>query len=159
MRALVVDGQPVIHRAMLEILAEAFADMQAMTANSLARATERSRTCGPFDLVVMELELPDSSGIDSLVALRAAAPATRIVVFSLTEDRGSILGAIAAGAAGYVPKTHAAAVITAALRLVAEGGFYIPPQALKVKETMDRRSVLDGLTPRQCDVMRLIGKG
>jgi DNA-binding NarL/FixJ family response regulator len=96
--------------------------------------------------------VPGCSGMDALTAFRQAFPQARVVVVSANEDRASVVGALEAGAAGYVPKTHAPPLVAAALRVVAEGGTYVPPQALQEGERQ-------ALTARQLDVLRLMARG
>jgi DNA-binding NarL/FixJ family response regulator len=83
-----------------------------------------------MDLVLLDLGLPGCGGIDSLLRFRKAYPDARVVVVSAESGEGSIRRALAAGAMGYIPKTSGPKVVVSALRLVAEGGRYIPPEAL-----------------------------
>ena len=82
---------------------------------------------------------------------------------SATVDRESILGALDSGASGYIPKTSKPDVMIAALKVVAAGGVYVPPEALeelavKSPARMPRGESME-LTERQRDVLRLILKG
>lgn len=104
---------------------------------------------------MLDLGLPGCAGIEALTRMRAAAPEARIVVVSATEERDVILAALRAGAAGYVPKTSKPGVVTAALRLVAAGGVYVPPQTLGDVPAAARKA----LTGRQLEVLRLLARG
>ncbi|HVJ11632.1 MAG TPA: response regulator transcription factor, partial [Burkholderiales bacterium] len=107
------------------------------------------------DLVLLDLGLPGCEGLEAVSRFRSKFPSVPLVVLSGTCDRASIIGAFDAGAIGYIPKTSKPDVMIAALKLVAAGGTYVPPEAL---EGAMERPDLD-LTRRQKDVLRLILKG
>lgn len=148
-RVLVVDDHPLVALIMLEQARAAFPGAQVESAASVAEAIEPARD--GVDIIMLDLGLPGCTGIEALTRMQAAYPEARIVVVSAIEERAVILAALDAGAVGYVPKTSKPSVVTAALRLVAEGGVYVPPQAL--------RDAPIGLTGRQMDVLRLIARG
>ena len=110
----------------------------------------------PPDLVLLDLGLPGCRGLDALSRFRREFPKLPLVVLSGDCDRGTILGALDAGAVGFIPKTSKPDVMIAALKVVAAGGTYVPPEAL---EGVDARSQALDLTERQRDVLRLILKG
>lgn len=158
-RVLVVDDHPMVGEMMALLVRNVFPHAELLAADTLGAALEHVRRPAPIDLVLLDLGLPDCSGMQSLVVLRQAAPGVRVVVVSLTEDSASIQRVLQAGAAGYVPKTHPAALICAALRLVADGGTYVPPQALRPPAAEEPVPREHPFTPRQYDVMRLIVRG
>lgn len=139
---------------MLEQARAAFPGAHVDTAGSVVEAIERASA--GVDIVMLDLGLPGCAGIEALTRMRAAYPEASIVVVSATEERAVILAALAAGAAGYIPKTSKPNVVTAALRLVAEGGVYVPPQALQGERPAGEAI---GLTGRQMQVLRLLARG
>ncbi len=73
------------------------------------------------DLLLLDLGLPDGSGIDMIEAVRAGAPACRILVFTVFEDRASVLGTLKAGADGYILKDTTAEMILGHVRAMLAG--------------------------------------
>lgn len=159
MRVLVVDDHPILHEVLGAVARAVFREACVRFAKSLEEAFEHAHA-EPPDLTLFDLGLPGCAGLDALSAFRTRFPAVRIVVVSATENRASVLRALEMGAVGYVPKTHAPPLIAAALRLVSEGGIYVPPQAINGEPEPERPARAPGfLTERQLDVLRLISKG
>jgi DNA-binding NarL/FixJ family response regulator len=123
MRVLLVDDHPVIQQVLSAVTRNLFAGALIDVASDLAQAIDGAGEGDAPDLVLLDLGLPGCAGIEALTAFRKAHPDQRVA----NEDRGSVMGALQAGAAGYVPKTHAPPLMAAALRLVAQGGTYVPP--------------------------------
>jgi DNA-binding NarL/FixJ family response regulator len=135
-------------------------------AGDLEAALE-SRRDAPADMVMLDLGLPGCGGIESLLRFRKSYPDVRVVVVSSEDASTAIRGALAAGAAGFIPKTAGPKVMVNALRLVAEGGRYIPPEALgdvfaELTGAPDRtreRSPSGRLTDRQREVLKRLLAG
>ena len=162
MRALVIDDHPLIHEIMPAVLRKALGEVTVATEATLEAGLARAAGSVPPDLVLLDLGLPGCEGIDALARFRLQFPELPVVVLSADCDRDSILGALDSGASGYIPKTAKPEVMIAALKLVAAGGIYVPPEALKeLAKPMARTPRGDGmeLTERQRDVLRLILKG
>jgi DNA-binding NarL/FixJ family response regulator len=154
MRVLLVDDHPMIQEILGAVVRGVFPEARLDVASRLEQAIELAASGELPDLVLLDLGLPGCTGIEALKTFRKSYPHVRTVVVSANEDRSSVVGALEAGAAGYVPKTHAPPLIAAALRVVAEGGTYVPPQALG-----DGECEQQDLTERQLDVLRLLAKG
>lgn len=157
MRVLVVDDHLILHEVLGAVARSVFRDAQVCFAKSLEEAFERARDGETLDLALLDLGLPGCAGLDALSAFRGRFPAVRTIVVSATEDGASVLRALDMGAVGYVPKTHAPPLIAAALRVVSEGGIYVPPQAINGHADGCEAPLV--LTERQLDVLRLIAKG
>jgi DNA-binding NarL/FixJ family response regulator len=161
-RALVIDDHPLIHEIMPAVLRKALGEVTVATQSTLEAGLAHAAGSVPPDLVLLDLGLPGCEGIDALTRFRMEFPQLPVVVISANSDRESILGVLDSGANGFIPKTSKPEVIIAALRLVAAGGVYVPPEAIEdlavqmplrtARESMD-------LTERQRDVLRLILKG
>ncbi len=161
MRALVIDDHPLIHEIMPAVLRKALGEVEVATESTLEDGLARAASEAP-DLVLLDLGLPGCDGIDAVSRFRLRFPEIPFVVISGDLERESILGALDAGAMGYIPKTSKPDVMVAALKLVASGGTYVPPEVLEdavAKATPRRRSGSIDLTGRQKDVLRLILKG
>jgi len=160
MRALVVDDHPLIREIVSAVLAKTFGEVLVATEATLEAALARAEAQRP-DLVVLDLGLPGCEGLDAVSRFRSQFPQVRTVVLSAVCDRDSILGALDAGAVGYIPKTSKPEVMIAALKVIAAGGTYVPPEAIEdaPKGPVRRRARALELTDRQKDVLRLILKG
>ena len=157
-----IDDHPLIHEIMPAMLRKALGDVTVATQSTLEAGLAHAAGSVPPDLVLLDLGLPGCEGIDAITRFRMEFPQLPVVVLSANSDRDSILGVLDSGANGFIPKTSKPEVIIAALRLVAAGGVYVPPEAIEdlavrmplraPRESMD-------LTERQRDVLRLILKG
>jgi DNA-binding NarL/FixJ family response regulator len=121
-------------------------------------------------LVLLDLGLPDADGFALLRKLRVEYPSVAVVVVSGSDSPKQIRRALDGGAAGFIPKSSSRTVLLSALRLVLSGGVYVPPVALdaarmaaeertSVAKTERRRDAVTGLTPRQREVLDLMGRG
>ena len=156
MRALVIDDHPLVHEIMPSMLRRALGDVAVASEATLEAGLARAGGSVPPDLVLLDLGLPGCHGLEALERFRRAFPKLPLVVLSGDCDRSSIVGALEAGAVGFIPKTSKPEVMIAALKVVAAGGTYVPPEALEGAEGKSRAL---NLTERQREVLRLILKG
>jgi DNA-binding NarL/FixJ family response regulator len=157
MKVLIVDDHPILHEVLGAVARSVFPEAAVSFARTLEDACERAREFAPLDLVLLDLGLPGCVGLSALETFRSYFPSLRTIVVSAREDRTTVLCSLELGAVGYVPKTHDASLIAAALRLVSEGGIYVPRQAIEsAPGETDTRAPLTG---RQLDVLRLIARG
>jgi len=157
---LIVDDHPLMLEILRAVTRMIIPEAEAQLATCLAQGIEAARGMEKIDLVLLDLGLPDCFGIGALTLFRDAFPQAPVVVISAHEDRAMVVAALEAGAIGYIPKTSTPDVMMAALRLVAAGGTYVPPQVLHppAQDTdLPERRV--DLTERQLDVLRLLVKG
>jgi DNA-binding NarL/FixJ family response regulator len=145
------------------MLRKALGEVSVATEATLEAGLARAAGSVPPDLVLLDLGLPGCEGIDAITRFRMQFPQLPVVVMSANSDRESILGVLDSGASGFIPKTSKPEVILAALRLVAAGGVYVPPEAIEdLAASMPLRTPRGesmDLTERQRDVLRLILKG
>jgi DNA-binding NarL/FixJ family response regulator len=161
MDVLLIDDHPIIHETLGAVVRSLVPDAQIHSEIDLGGAITKARQLKDLGLVLLDLGLPGFSGVEALVRFRKAFPRARIIIISATEDSDSVRSALDAGAVGYMPKTSTAKVMSDAIRLVLDGGFYVPPQAMgTVLPTKKPPSLADlGITERQADVLRLVAKG
>lgn len=162
--ALVVDDHPLFCDALSMTLRAAAGIGRVESAGSLAAALDRLAAPPPFDLVLLDLNLPDVSGLDGLMRLRAVARGLPVIVVSSMGDHRMVSAAIAAGARGFVPKHAGREAIRAALARIGEGGVFVPegvdiadagPTGAR-DEAMRR---LAGLTRQQARILDLVCAG
>jgi DNA-binding NarL/FixJ family response regulator len=118
-RILIVDDHPLTRDALAGLLAHNGFDVVGQ-AGSGEEAIDQARELHP-DLVLLDLSMPGMDGLAALPKLRDAAPNAEIVVLTASEDESNLLGAIRAGAAGYLLKSEPPERIVAFLRGVAQG--------------------------------------
>jgi len=118
------------------------------------------------DLVVVDLFMPGMNGGTTIRELRIAFPGLRFVVMSASEERQHVLDALAAGAFGYIPKSLEPSAMISAFQQILSGGIYAPTLLLTEPPASQESTsapvdpqIISTLTPRQCDVLRLLGKG
>ncbi len=163
MNALLVDDHALFRDALLSWLAERLPAVQWQVAGSLAQALDcLAATATPPDLVLLDLQLPDSQGLDTLRAVLRHRPSLRVMVISAEAGRDLVLGAIDHGARGFVPKRADGDLMAAAMRSVLAGGVYLPAIATldEAAPPADEAVTGDaGLSPRQLEVLRLVKDG
>lgn len=170
---LIADDHELVRIALQHALRPLANEVQVLMADDAA-STEaalagRTATDQTVQVAMIDWRMPGVSGVAWFRALIAAHPATRVVVMSGVEDPAMVRDLLAAGAAGFIPKTDSAAVILHAIRLVLAGGTYAPVRLLSPDtasgntQTPSARQAprpgLDTLTGRQLDVLRLLAKG
>jgi DNA-binding NarL/FixJ family response regulator len=161
-RILIVDDHAVV-RAGLRLLIDAEDDLEAVGEAGTAReAIFRARSVQP-DVILMDVVMPDQSGLDVVPTLLRERPETKILVLSMQDDPQYVRQAFSAGASGYVLKEAADTEVVAAIREVANGGRYVHPELgarLVAAETAAaRRAEEDPLSDREREVLRLLALG
>src|SRR5581483_8599998 len=118
-RVLIVDDHPLTREALATLLTAHEFDVVGQASGG-AEAIELAASLRP-GLVVLDLTMPDMTGLEALPRLRDAAPEAEIVVLTASEDDGDLLGAIRGGAAGYLLKSEPPERIVDFLRGVSDG--------------------------------------
>lgn len=160
--ALVVDDHPLFCDALVLTLSSLGLYSRIRTADCLEVALTTIRENTLPDLIVLDLNLPDVSGLDGLLRLRHLAAPTPVVVVSSLADNRVIAGALAAGAAGFIPKHSSRAVIGEALGLVRSGEVFVPPgfdAPSGTPELAEAGARLASLTQQQARILTLICEG
>ncbi|MBI2165191.1 MAG: response regulator transcription factor [Chloroflexi bacterium] len=159
---LLVDDHAVV-RAGVRALLHAEGDFEVVGEASNGRqALEKAAHLRP-DIVLMDITLPDISGLEAMAQIKEAVPETRIVVLTMHEDEDYFFRALHAGASGYVVKGSSSESILAALRAVEQGGVFLYPSMAKslvadyLREGEGQKTA--SLSAREMEVLRLIGDG
>jgi DNA-binding NarL/FixJ family response regulator len=122
-RVLSVDDHPVLNKGIAALIGNQ-ADIRLIAqANSASDAIQKFRGYQP-DVTLMDLCLPDMSGIDTMIAIRTEFPEARIIMLTTFEGDVEIQRALGAGARGYVPKSVPPKNLVAAIRQVHAGTFW-----------------------------------
>ena len=108
------------------------------------------------DLVLMDLRMPVKNGIDATVEIRKKSPAARVLMLTTFDGDEDIHQALQAGAQGYVLKGSTGENLIPALRALAAGQRWIPPEVAK---RLAARRTFEELTPREVEVLQQLAKG
>ena len=127
MEVLLVDDQAVTIQVYAASVRKTFTGAKVHTAVDLPEALQIAAGRS-LDLVLLDLSLPTCTGIEALYRFRTAFPGVPVLVVSANEDRERIHECLQAGARGYITKTTAVAGLPTAMKVVLEGGKYLPPQ-------------------------------
>ena len=161
-RVLIVDDQSLVRDGMRSLLEVTFPACEILEAGSLAEAVTELNAQGDVDMVLLDLHIPDVSRFSGLNELRDSFPSIPVVMFSGTLDRITVREALAAGAAGFVPKSLKRNEIIDALRQVLEGEIFVP-EIYEDDETANEQSAIlakiDSLTPQQRVVLHHLVNG
>lgn len=162
-KIMLVDDHGVL-RAGLRALLGSEKDMQVVgEAGSVAEALRLAGELAP-DVVLMDISLPDDSGIEATLKLKMRHPKTSILILTIHEDESLLRAAIQSGASGYILKRAVASELVNAIRSVYAGDMYIHPamtrsllgESASLSASEENTSTL---TAREMDVLRLIAQG
>ena len=168
-RLLVVEDQPQILRHQLKLL-QGFPDIELCgSAHDGAEALRALDETHP-DVVLLDLGLPDRSGIEVTREILKRRPDTEILIWTVFEEEDKVLDAIRAGASGYLLKGTPAARLVEAIREVHSGGSIIQPQLARrllrrfkpppATETAGEAAPgTRSLSPREREILKLIARG
>ncbi len=169
-QCLVVEDQASVRTWLVGALRGTFPDMAIAEAATLGEAyrwldgQERGATL-PFSLALIDLGLPDGSGIDLLRRITLRHPGTTAIVATIYDDDAHLFDAIAAGASGYLLKDRDEAALSMLLRRIDAGEPPLSPsiawrimQHFQSRERIDRQDDAS-LTPREIEVLTLISAG
>jgi two-component system response regulator NreC len=164
-RLLLVDDHAVV-RVGLRLMLQSEADIEILgEAGSAAEAIEAAGRLGP-DLILMDIGLPDKSGIDATREIKQRFPKMIVVALTIHEDQEYFFKMLEAGASGYVPKRAAPEELLTAIRTAAAGEVYLYPSLAKllVRDFLGQThpqpaSPEDELTGREQEVLAYLAEG
>ena len=158
-RVAVADDHGVLRDGLVGVI-DAQPDMEVVaTAADGAEAVAICRTAMP-DVVLMDIEMPVMDGIEATQKVVAELPATAVLILTSFSDRRRIMGALDAGAVGYLLKDASADEVVRGIRAAAEGGSPLDPRA--ARSLLDAKSAPDplaGISPREREVFGLLLDG
>ena len=165
LRLLVVDDHEVVRQGLVALIDRREKFQVVAEAGSVEEALEAARRFQP-DLVIMDVRLPDGSGIEACREIRAELPATRVVMLTSYPDEEAVLSAIIAGASGYLLKQVRARDLVNALEAVGRGESLLDSAVTeKVLERVRRiasgtyTDELAQLTAQEQKILQLVAEG
>lgn len=157
-RVLLVDDHPVVLGGLVALL-DGQPDLEVVAVAATAEEAMRRTAEVDVDLAVVDLGLPDASGVDLVRQLRGALPGVQVVVLTMSADESSVSAALGAGACAYLLKDTPPLELVAALRVAASGGLVISPAARPGLTSEMPRRALPRLSDRERDVLDLLARG
>ncbi len=163
-RILIVDDHEVVRlglKALLELRPRFLVVGEAATMAESIRAAEQ----GQPDVVIMDIRLPDGSGVEACREIRQANPGTKVIMLTSYADDEALFGSIMAGASGYLLKQTRAQTLSEAIERVAAGESLLDPGVTaKVLERMRRLAAgeadeLAALSPQERKILAIIAEG
>lgn len=162
---MVVDDHPIWRTAVTRDL-DAAGFRVVAEADGVRAAARRAAAVRPA-VVLMDMSLPDGTGTDATVAVLEVSPRSRVLVLSASSERDDVLGAVKAGASGYLVKSASAAELVDAVVATAAGQAVFTPglaglvlgEYRRMSVSTGRRAAAPMLTDRETEVLRLVAKG
>src|SRR6188768_2541617 len=165
MRLMVVDDHEVVREGLVSMLSRRPNFQVVAEAGTAADSIELARKFRP-ELVIMDVRLPDGSGIEACREIRAEMPDTKVVILTSYPDEEAVFSAIIAGASGYLLKQVRARDLVAALEAVGRGESLLDPAVTeKVLDRMRRIATSDepdelaALTSQERKILALVAEG
>jgi DNA-binding NarL/FixJ family response regulator len=156
-RVLIADDHPLVREA-IKVRLSVEDDLELVgEASDGRRAVELGKALAP-DLVLLDLHMPGLSGSELVSAMRAAAPASRILVLTGSVERRMVREVLAAGADGYVLKEDDTEELLGALRRVAHGEQHVSTRMAAAFEPAGGQGDTE-LTPREIEILHEIARG
>ena len=165
LRLLVVDDHEVVRQGLVALLDRRDEFQVVAEAGTVAEAIAAAHRFEP-DLVVMDVRLPDGSGVEACREIRSERPETRVVMLTSYPDEEAVLSAIIAGASGYLLKQIRGRDLVAALQSVARGDSLLDPGVTERVLERVRRAASGGeqdelsqLTAQERKILLLVAEG
>jgi two-component system response regulator DevR len=165
LRLLVVDDHEVVRQGLVALLDRREEFDVVAQAGTVAEAVAAAARFEP-DLVVMDVRLPDGSGIEACREIRAARPETRVIMLTSYPDEEAVLSAIIAGASGYLLKQIRGRDLVSALESVGRGESLLDPavtervlQRVRAAATGGAADELSDLTQQERKILLLVAEG
>ena len=162
-RILVVDDHPVVRDGLIAMLGTHPDFMVVGEASNGLEAVAKTHTLQP-NVVLLDLEMPEMDGVESIRRIRETSPRTNAVVFTAFDTDERIVSAIQAGAKGYLLKGAPREELFTAIRVVSQGGSLLQPVVITkllqhVSGQSSQNDLPEPLTEREMDVLRLLSQG
>ncbi len=161
-RFLIADDHPLFRAALRQALSAVAGDAAIEEAESLTQANAMLEKAPDFDLVLLDLGLPDSEGFTGLMMLRHRYPSVGVAIVSAQEDVVVMRQAIALGAVAYVPKSESLSSIVEAIHTALAGHTWLPQAAKDIASQPAEAELaarIASLSPQQYRVLCMVADG
>lgn len=161
-RILVADDHPVVRDGLVAMLSTQ-SDFRVVGQAASGMEVIKNIGIASPDIVMLDLEMPGMDGVETLSAIRSEFPEVKVLVFTAFDDDERIVGAVQAGAQGYLLKGSPRDKVFEAIRVISEGGSLLQPVvASKLMRHVTSEAQGSGwsrLTERETEVLELLAKG
>jgi len=161
-RMLIVDDHPIVRKGLIRILDDC-PDITSIDETSRGLDAISMASRNTYDIVMLDISLPDKDGLDVLMQIKAEKPETGVLVLSVHPEKRFAIRMLKAGASGYLTKDRVPSELVAAVKKVAAGGKYITTSLAEMMavemEQDDDRPVHERLSDREFQVMMGIASG
>lgn len=167
-KVLMVDDHALFRDGMRYVLQQLAEEVEIIDCGNFPDGMKQAAENPDLDLALIDLHMPGGNGVLSIQEFHASNPSIPLVVVSGSDQREDIERAMEYGAMGFISKMSSSKIMLSALRMVMDGGVYLPPQLLhaaveKLEPTgVDRRTDRinkSGLTLRQMETLQLLAEG
>lgn len=169
-KVLLVDDHALFRDGMRLVLQQLAEEVKIFDCGSFGEGVQLALAHPDLDLALLDLDMPDSNGISSLQLFHQRFPDIPLVAVADAEQPDDIENVMNLGAMGFISKMSPSKTMLSALRMVLDGGVYLPPQLLQqamaklepgraLNDMHSQRASKYGLTPRQLQVLQLIVAG
>ncbi|MFK7840883.1 MAG: response regulator transcription factor [Sphingorhabdus sp.] len=158
MHILIADDHDLLRDTLVMFL-ENHGGMLTSSAGTLPSALELIAASAPFDLILLDYNMPGMDGLKGLQAVLDHPRAGRVALLSGEASREIAEAALAAGAAGFVPKTLSAKSLVSAVKFMAMGEQYAPLDFMTAAKEPKSNALADKLTTRECQVLQGLTEG
>lgn len=159
---VVTDDHPIVRKGVRDLLIEESVCSTIVEADSAAATLTLIRQ-RVWDLLILDISLPDKHGLEVLKEVKLLRPKLPVLMLSLYPEREFALRALKAGASGYLTKEQAPAELLIAVKAILAGQRYVTAsladQMLVQLNKGDTENLHDGLSNREMEVLRLLGRG
>jgi DNA-binding NarL/FixJ family response regulator len=162
MKILIADDHALFRDGLALRLEQIAPDAVILQASNYAQIFKIIKTDTDIAIIILDIEMQDMPWLDALQDMHKLLPKTAIVVVSASEDGRTIRTVMSTGVKGYIPKRSDIKVFDNALKLILDGGTYVPPVLITnppINNLSTKSTGLKTLTNRQSQVLDLIAQG
>lgn len=169
-KVLMADDHALFRDGMRYVLQQLADEVEILDSGNFQDALQLVHDNPDVDLALLDLNMPGSEGVPSIQFFHLRHPDIPLVVVSGSDHRDDIESVMESGAMGFISKMSSSKIMLSALRMVLEGGVYLPPQLLQqavnsvdqgeaVASKRSQRAAKFGLTTRQLEVLTYLASG
>jgi len=162
-QVLIVEDHPLFADVVHHVLIEAIPNLRVLRADQLCEAKSLIDREGRFDLVLLDLWLPDTHGFEGLIELKRCYPKLRIVILSAFADLNVVEKALVCGASGFISKATSHKQLVSAVASALDGDIVVPPEMVGIDASGDGVRALSkrlrSLTRQQLRVLEKLCQG
>lgn len=162
MKILIADDHALFRDGLALRLEQVASDAVILQASNYAQIFKIIKNDTDIAIIILDIEMQDMPWMEALQEMRKLLPQTAIVVVSASEDGRTIRSVMSTGVKGYIPKRSDIKVFDNALKLILDGGTYVPPVLINnppINNLSTKSTGLKTLTNRQSQVLDLIAQG